>query len=480
MHQKKMENKKINKLKLVSQDVEFIPNNTRRDDLFYSESNNQNFQYQQKTHERDRVINNSTDKQDNILHQNNEHVNRFQPEFLDNSNSLNNHDHNDCEVKNNICITNNHFNDLSNQKELENLVQNLQLTQLNDEDENFKKFNKRPFKNLNTGKSEDIDMSLDNVRKEDSFSGPQIPIYSEIFDDVNNFSNTHQNSLVLIEEFKQCLITLKNNNFTDYNAEKLFINYISRKNFQFTIIKNFDKFDYFLIEVIKKILLNLGIQIFNRLDIFEFFMNFYLKVEEEMSISITYGLNFEQYCIQMNMENFIYYLSKLKTDNEKEYVLKIFTNISIIDVLILRSKNRNIYEYLIADFYAQDRLHKIAPLSIILENRFIKYSLSYFSTFVIQRYIERYQSLTVIQILNKSMSKFVTNKNGVFILITTFKTFDISTTKCMVDYIVDNCKKFFHEKYFSLLLEFVLTNFDYSFDLFLSKNDDILIGKFND
>ena len=312
----------------------------------------------------------------------------------------------------------------------------------------------------------------------DSFNESNITIYTMLNNDNQNL-NEDSSSFVVIEQFKFYLIKIKNNDYIDNDIKKLFINFLNKSHRQQTIINYLDKFDYFLIEIIIKILVKLNFQVFNRLEIFEFFMSFYLKVQEKVSKSITLSLNFEHYCFQMNKKNLICYLSKLKTDHEKDYVFKIFTKINIIDVLIFRNKDKNIYEYLINNFYSKEHIHKVAPLSIVLENRFIKYSLSYFSTFVIQRYIERFKSLTVIQILNNNMNKFVTNKNGVFILITTFKNFDSSMTTYMVEYIINYCSLFYREKYYSIILEFVLTYFDYCLDMFLSRNSDMLIGKSN-
>ena len=257
-----------------------------------------------------------------------------------------------------------------------------------------------------------------------------------------------------------------------------FYRFLLKKSSKIKLMHFFKYLSYEIILEINNFLLKSINLILNDNETLEVMIFFYINANNEISKHFIFSMDIEGLALSSNVKNLIRFLTNIKTEEEKDFIYKQVVKINTFIKLIYDKNGKNLIEFIIDFFYNENEFYKISSLSIIIENRFLEFSISNFSTFVIQKYIRKHKPSSVLDTIIIDIDTIGFNRNGIFIIIACLESFDRKQTTTLVEKIIDRTEIFYKEKYCSTLLEYIFFSFDISIDYFIMKKSKYLLGKF--
>lgn len=189
-------------------------------------------------------------------------------------------------------------------------------------------------------------------------------------------------------------------------------------------------------------------------------------------------LDVENLSLSANSKNFLVFLKSIKIDSVKTYLLSLIKKDGVIDRFIFDKYGKSLVEFFLDDFYPKDQLFKLTPLIFIIETRLIDYSVSNFSTFIIQKYIRLFKSDYSYETVKNNILTLGVNRNGVFVIVAALESYSSERALELSSIIINKLMSFITEKYASTLIEFVFKHFPVTVDWFLERKSDFILGKY--
>lgn len=171
-------------------------------------------------------------------------------------------------------------------------------------------------------------------------------------------------------------------------------------------------------------------------------------------------LNMMDVSISNNYTALIEMLEELRKYEKPEINLAILNYFNVKErweQLILNRQGKYIPEYFMTTLFHDDSSH-LNLLFEIIENNFLEYSKTNFTTFLVQCYIETYKKPTAANIIIDIMPSLTTSRNGVFVVISALKSFKNDSLYLIIDRIIELSVSFSKDQYASTIIECLFKN----------------------
>lgn len=175
----------------------------------------------------------------------------------------------------------------------------------------------------------------------------------------------------------------------------------------------------------------------------------------------------------------IHILSNLNAEeNEIDLIYNQFNNTECWTNMVSHKHGRNLVEFFLSNTYVNNS-SKHLLLFKVLEDNFVHFAQSNYSTFVIQIYVKCYHKNESFDKILTYFSELTITRNGIFVVISALKGYTKPHLETLIDKIILHSEKLCTNVYASTLIEFVFKNFEMAISKFLNTKLQSLFGKPN-
>lgn len=208
------------------------------------------------------------------------------------------------------------------------------------------------------------------------------------------------------------------------------------------------------------------------LDIFNFI---YQNLDNSKKQSVIKSINFIDISKNESSCKVISLLKLLFSTTEQEMIIKQFKNESKLHGLILNKFGKNVLEWIILNFTC-----KLGAIEKLLYNKFVEYSSSNNSTYVIQALIKRERGEKILKCFQLGIEQIVEFRNGVFVVTCGLQYLYPQQRDQLLNLIIANFVNFSRKKYASTLVEKIISEYyPYSIQGFINVVGNRFAGKNN-
>lgn len=163
--------------------------------------------------------------------------------------------------------------------------------------------------------------------------------------------------------------------------------------------------------------------------------------------------------------------------NDRDIVYELFNKESIWKSLIPHRNGKNVVEYLLTNFYINNA-SKHKKLFELLESNFLDYSIMNYTTFVIQKYVQKYRTPETFVKIIENLNELTACRNGIFVIISALKSYKNDDLNLLLDKIMSVSEHLCKNVYASTLMEYIFSNHtNFSAPYFVENKIDYLLGK---
>lgn len=203
------------------------------------------------------------------------------------------------------------------------------------------------------------------------------------------------------------------------------------------------------------------------------------KKLQKSTIELISQIDFVKPAFSVVHTTLIHILSNLNTEeSEIDIVYSQFNNADCWTNMVSHKYGRNLVEYFLSNTYVNDS-YKHFILFKVLEDNFVHFAQSNYSTFVIQIYVKCYHKPDSFAKIITNFNELTVTRNGIFVVISALKGYSKSQLEALIDKIILHSEKLCTNVYASTLIEFVFKNFELAISKFLSTKLHSLFGKPN-
>lgn len=164
------------------------------------------------------------------------------------------------------------------------------------------------------------------------------------------------------------------------------------------------------------------------------------------------------------------------SSSDVDFIYSLFNSSSNWIKLIGNKYGKSIVEYLLQEFYC-DNPDKHSELFELIDQNFLEYAQSNYTTFVVQAYLHFYGPEPPFRKILKNFEHLSLTRNGVFVIIAGLKGYKQYKLQQLLDKIINNSEYLCTSKYASTMMEFVFRNFGFHVhEKFIQKKLNFLYG----
>ena len=294
-------------------------------------------------------------------------------------------------------------------------------------------------------------------------------------DSLKNTPLTTKNNIIEVKTFDYKIIKLISNciimeDTTLINQELLTNNYF--EGLLYTDITSINRFNNLIVKNIAKII--------SETQSLHFLIKYYhalTKFSIELRNNIINNIYLD-HLVNASATNLIEFLKSIETEQEKDIIFEKINSIETFTKMIFDKNGKNIIEFILEEFYSPSSSYKLNILITLIQNKMIEFSLSNFSTFVVQKFIRKYPIKKTFDYISENIFCLGTSRNGVFVIVACLETYSIENIENLIRIIINKIEYFATEKYSSTLVEYVFNNFQIAVDLFLKTKSNNILGIF--
>lgn len=194
--------------------------------------------------------------------------------------------------------------------------------------------------------------------------------------------------------------------------------------------------------------------------------------------NIITAIDFKTNALSGNYHNIIEIINLIyETDTADGDLLYQQINSEDIWEALISSKNgKNVIETLMSNFFKNNPSCHSKLFSVIHSN-FLNFSKSNYTTFVVQKYISIFRSGEAFSLVQLNFDALISNRNGIFVIISALKSFKKEKLSLLLDMIMDKVEILSKGIYTSTMIEFVFKTFPQFCVDFTNSKLAYLIGK---
>lgn len=144
--------------------------------------------------------------------------------------------------------------------------------------------------------------------------------------------------------------------------------------------------------------------------------------------------------------------------------------------LITSKFGRNLVEYFLNHSLLKSPTFHTTMFEVIEEN-FVYYARSNYSTFVVQTYIQSHHTKETYQNISLHFEELTQTKNGVFVIISALKAYQAEELEGLINKLVELSEKLCTNSFASTLMEYLFKNFSSARILFINTKLSHLLSK---
>ncbi len=206
--------------------------------------------------------------------------------------------------------------------------------------------------------------------------------------------------------------------------------------------------------------------------------HFYFCLEPEEALILCNNIKIST-IIDFNVtDEFINFLNYINRVQEKDsFVMQLF-DYNLFTKVILDKSGKNIIIHMLDKFYsAKESPQKLSNIFYYLDNNFLNFSMTNFSTYVIQHYVRHFQTQSAYDLTILNINNLINNRNGVFVIVSVLETHNSTRISETLKLILKNLEIYTNGKYSSTLMEYVFNNFQEAVEFFILNKSKFLLGK---
>lgn len=209
----------------------------------------------------------------------------------------------------------------------------------------------------------------------------------------------------------------------------------------------------------------------------------YIKsIKTNLLVKLLKGINMIEVSLSSSYYSLIEVFDQIRllcNRDVNETILSCFNTNEIWEQLVTNRQGKYVAEYFMTTYFRNEPF-KLKLLFELIEVNFLEYSQLNFTTFLVQCYIETYQSSAIVGKILKSMTRLTSCRNGVFVLVCALKTYKDDALYLLIDRVIELADVLSKNTYASTAIEYLFKNHtEYSTKKFVQQMSSSFLGKLN-
>lgn len=202
------------------------------------------------------------------------------------------------------------------------------------------------------------------------------------------------------------------------------------------------------------------------------------EVDEKRLLYFVSQFDFKSFALTSSYQSIIDIIKFMTETDNKLYdiIYEMLNSESTWMCLIPNKYGKNLVEGILTNFY-RNEIYKHSILFQVIHSNFTQYSKSNYTTFVVQKYISNYQTRQALALVEKCFDDLLSNRNGIFVIISSLKSFKIEKVSRLLSKIFGHVEHLCKGIYTSTMMEFVFKTFPQFGVDFVNLKIDLTLGK---